>query len=80
MITIDWGKHATHSRRKWFHREGVGPVPNDPRHVMYVWVDALANYLTAVGYAQGPALPGGEGYAGRPSHRRARIRMERPLG
>ncbi len=26
------------------------PVPNDPAHVMYVWLDALANYLTAVGY------------------------------
>ncbi|MBS0982715.1 methionine--tRNA ligase [Gluconobacter cerinus] len=26
------------------------PVPNDPDHVMYVWFDALANYLTAVGY------------------------------
>jgi len=26
------------------------PVPDDPRHIMYVWVDALTNYLTAVGY------------------------------
>jgi methionyl-tRNA synthetase len=26
------------------------PVPNDPAHVMYVWLDALTNYLTAVGY------------------------------
>ncbi|OZF56569.1 methionine--tRNA ligase [Rhodococcus sp. 14-2470-1a] len=25
-------------------------VPNDPEHVMYVWVDALTNYLTGVGY------------------------------
>ncbi len=25
------------------------PVPNDPRHVMFVWFDALANYLTALG-------------------------------
>lgn len=25
-------------------------VPNDPDHVMYVWVDALTNYLTAIGY------------------------------
>jgi methionyl-tRNA synthetase len=24
------------------------PVPDDPRHVMYVWFDALSNYLTAV--------------------------------
>ncbi len=26
------------------------PVPGDERHVMYVWVDALTNYLTATGY------------------------------
>ncbi len=26
------------------------PVPGDPDHVMYVWVDALANYITALGY------------------------------
>ena len=26
------------------------PVPGDSRHVMYVWVDALTNYLTACGY------------------------------
>ena len=26
------------------------PVPGDPAHVMYVWLDALTNYLTAAGY------------------------------
>lgn len=26
------------------------PVPDDPKHVMYVWLDALANYITAVGF------------------------------
>ena len=26
------------------------PVPGDPAHVMYVWVDALTNYITAAGY------------------------------
>jgi methionyl-tRNA synthetase len=26
------------------------PVPDNPRHVIYVWLDALANYLTAIGY------------------------------
>ena len=26
------------------------PVPGNPKHVMYVWVDALTNYITAVGY------------------------------
>lgn len=26
------------------------PVPDDPEHVMYVWVDALTNYLTGAGF------------------------------
>ena len=28
------------------------PVPDDPANVMYVWFDALTNYMTAVGYGQ----------------------------
>ena len=30
------------------------PVPDSPGHVMYVWVDALANYLTGAGYPDNP--------------------------
>ena len=41
------------SRRNF--RWGV-PVPNDPEHVMYVWLDALTNYLTATGWPD-PAAP-----------------------
>ena len=26
------------------------PVPGDPAHVMYVWLDALANYISALGF------------------------------
>jgi methionyl-tRNA synthetase len=26
------------------------PVPDDPKHVMYVWFDALSNYITALGF------------------------------
>src|SRR4051812_2383496 len=26
------------------------PMPNDPGHVLYVWIDALSNYITALGY------------------------------
>src|SRR5215472_16877738 len=26
------------------------PVPGDPKHVMYVWLDALSNYITAIGF------------------------------
>ena len=31
------------------------PVPGDPKHVIYVWLDALANYITALGYASSDA-------------------------
>jgi methionyl-tRNA synthetase len=34
------------------------PVPGDPGQVVYVWFDALANYVTALGYG-----PGGTDYA-----------------
>lgn len=33
------------SRLQW----GI-PVPDDDQHVIYVWMDALVNYLTAAGY------------------------------
>ncbi len=26
------------------------PVPNDDKHIMYVWIDALTNYMSGVGY------------------------------
>jgi methionyl-tRNA synthetase len=35
------------ARVKW----GI-PVPEDPSHVLYVWVDALSNYITALGFAE----------------------------
>ena len=28
------------------------PVPGDDEHIMYVWLDALTNYITAVGYTE----------------------------
>lgn len=31
------------------------PVPGDPKHVIYVWVDALSNYITALGFPDDPA-------------------------
>ncbi len=36
------------SSLKW----GV-PLPNDPEHVLYVWIDALSNYITALDYPDG---------------------------
>jgi len=32
------------------------PVPGDPKHTIYVWFDALHNYVTAVGYDWNPEL------------------------
>lgn len=37
------------SREKSAVSWGV-PVPGDDNHVMYVWLDALSNYITAIGY------------------------------
>lgn len=37
------------SRQKGSVAWGV-PVPDDEDHVMYVWLDALSNYITAIGY------------------------------
>ena len=31
-------------------------VPTDPKHVIYVWLDALSNYITALGYPDDPEL------------------------
>lgn len=41
--------------RKRAHGWGV-PVPGDPEQVMYVWYDALGNYITALGYADDDML------------------------
>ena len=38
--TLDWGI----------------PVPIDEKHVIYVWLDALTNYITALGYPDEPEL------------------------
>ncbi len=37
------------SRQKSSVSWGI-PVPDDDNHVMYVWLDALSNYITALGY------------------------------
>ncbi len=48
MRFVEGGLHDLSVSRTSF-KWGV-PVPNDPDHVMYVWLDALTNYLTALGY------------------------------
>ncbi len=34
------------------------PLPHDPDHVVYVWIDALSNYITALGYPPNPNAHG----------------------
>lgn len=36
---------VSRSSYKW----GI-PIPSNPKHVIYVWIDALANYITYLGY------------------------------
>jgi len=31
------------------------PVPGDPKHIMYVWLDALQNYVSAIGFPDAAA-------------------------
>ena len=60
---IHWGLYAIPARGEWvrsveempkedympfFHQ--FNPVDFDPKHVVYVWVDALFNYTTALGF------------------------------
>ena len=45
---VEGGLHDLSVSRTSF-KWGI-PVPNDPDHIMYVWLDALTNYITALGY------------------------------
>lgn len=45
---VEGGLHDLSVSRTSF-KWGI-PVPGDPDHVMYVWLDALTNYMTAIGY------------------------------
>lgn len=39
------------------------PVPNDPEQTVYVWADALTNYISALGYGQEPGQLVANGYS-----------------
>ncbi len=49
MLSFIRGGLADLSVSRSSFRWGI-PVPGDPDHVMYVWLDALTNYLSALGY------------------------------
>ncbi len=48
----DFSISRSHERA---HGWGI-PVPEDEEQIMYVWFDALSNYITALGYAEDGAL------------------------
>lgn len=51
---IDGGLEDFSVSRSVARSRGWGvPVPGDPGQVVYVWFDALANYITALGYGTG---------------------------
>ena len=49
MIAFVVGRPPDLSVSRTSFKWGI-PVPDDPAHVMYVWFDALTNYLTAAGF------------------------------
>lgn len=53
---IRGGLHDISVSRSAARARGWGvPVPDDPSQVVYVWFDALTNYLSALGYGHGSA-------------------------
>lgn len=49
LAFLEKAEDVSFSRQKSKMPRGI-PVPNDPEHVMYVWCDALSNYLTGQGF------------------------------
>jgi methionyl-tRNA synthetase len=50
-VIKDGLRDVSFSRPKKILQWGID-VPNDPDQVMYVWCDALSNYITGIGYAE----------------------------
>jgi methionyl-tRNA synthetase len=56
LALIDGGLEDFSVSRPAERARGWGiPVPGDPAQVIYVWWDALGNYITALGYGSDPA-------------------------
>jgi len=51
FVLNDGLKDVSFSRPKKVLQWGI-EVPDDPEHVMYVWCDALSNYITAINYEE----------------------------
>jgi len=60
LALIDGGLADFSVSRPAERSDGWGiPVPGDPGQVVYVWFDALCNYVTALGYGQDGPVHGG---------------------
>ena len=58
LAFIDGGLEDFSASRPASRAGGWGiPVPGDPGQVIYVWWDALGNYITSLGYGDGPGAP-----------------------
>jgi methionyl-tRNA synthetase len=58
LAFIDGGLEDFSASRPASRAGGWGiPVPGDPAQVIYVWWDALGNYITSLGYGDGPDAP-----------------------
>lgn len=58
LAFLDAGLEDFSVSRPATRSDGWGvPVPGDPSQVVYVWWDALTNYVTALGYGANPAAP-----------------------
>jgi methionyl-tRNA synthetase len=58
LAFIDGGLDDFSASRPASRAGGWGiPVPGDPDQVIYVWWDALGNYITSLGYGDGPGAP-----------------------
>jgi methionyl-tRNA synthetase len=70
LALIDGGLEDFSVSRSTERAHGWGiPVPGDPGQVVYVWYDALVNYISALGYGTGgPDLERWWGGAGRRIH------------
>ncbi|MFH8989660.1 methionine--tRNA ligase [Streptomyces sp. NPDC017940] len=54
LALIEGGLHDFSVSRSHTRARGWGiPVPDDPEQVVYVWWDALGNYVTSLGYGTG---------------------------
>src|SRR5262249_43544622 len=66
--SVEGGRRATPASRSVSSVRGAPPVPGDPSHTVYVWIDALTNYLTVLGGPQAVADGAGKAALWKAAH------------